>query len=345
MGCANAECTFAYTSGSGGKFDIYDLTDIRKPVLSSTYESPLLRGNSTFAGGIGHDWDVDSAGVAWLVGSGGIVGFDVSDPANPVVLNSSDHRSRERQFNKYVSHNSQRPDASAFTSRAPDDVIASDPNNRGLEDRDAADLRDGEVLFVTEEDLSATGACSSTRGSFQAWQVQELDAERYSTVINTGDGDGPVARDGGSIAPIGQWTTEAANDPFSNADVGAFCSAHYFDVHQSGIVAQAWYQQGLRILDARDPSNIVQIGFFIAGAQEIFGAKWVPEYDADGQTGNDTNLLYTEDPSRGIEILRVTLPEDGEDAPTVVAPILPQWAVTGAELAARARPDFGLCLL
>ncbi|CAN5253282.1 hypothetical protein BH23ACT9_BH23ACT9_22570 [soil metagenome] len=224
-------------------------------------------------------------------------------------------------------------------------MIGSDPDNAGLDERTADQLGAGEVLFVTEEDLSALGGvCGNSRGSFQAWHVQELDVDRYATEINP-DGE----RDAGSIAPIGQWTTEMAEDPFTNSHVATFCSAHYFDVHQSGIVAQAWYQQGLRILDARNPSDIRQIGYFVTGAQQIFGAKWVPEYDAAGvMTGNDTNLLYTEDPSRGIEVLRVDLPEDGETAPTVRAPILPEWRAAGLALQARAADTSsfgGACIL
>ncbi len=344
MSCANAACTHAFTSGSGGKFDIYDLADITKPVLVTTYENALLGGNNTFRGGVGHDWDIDESGVAWWVGSGGIVAFDVTDPTDPQVLNSSDHRSRVAQFNKYISHNSQRPDADAFTSRAPGDVIAGDLSNKGLEDRDAADVRGGEILFVTEEDLSSTAGCGGTRGSIQAWHVQELDADRYATTINP---DG--LRDAGSIQPIGQWTTEMGEDPAASLPTATFCSAHYFDVHETGIIAQAWYQQGLRILDARDPSDIRQIGYYVTGGQEIFGAKWVPEYDADGvQTGRDSNLLYTEDPGRGIEVLRIDLPEDGETAPTVRAPILPEWRAAGLALRARALDPAsfgGLCLI
>jgi hypothetical protein len=343
MACANAACTHAYTAGDGGRFDVYDLATPAAPRHVRTVEHPQLGGNRSFRGGAGHDWDIDSAGVAWWVGSGGIIAFDVTDPGDPQVLNTSDHRSREAQFNRYIAHNSQRPDASRFTSRAPQDVLQPDIANTGLEDRDPADLRDGEVLFVTEEDLGSLATCGGTRGSIQAWHVQELDADRYAAR------NPDLERDVGTISPIGQWTTEMGEQPAANSQTATFCSAHYFDVHETGIIAQAWYQQGLRILDARDPSDIRQIGYYVTGGQEIFGAKWVPQYGADGrQTGRDTNLLYTEDPGRGIEILRVTLPEDGETAPTVRAPILPEWRETGLALRARAADPAafgGLCLL
>lgn len=347
MGCANTECTHAYTAGSGGKFDIYDLSDITAPELVRTYESPLLQGNSAFGGGTGHDWDVDDAGVAWWVGSGGVVAFDVSDPENPVVLNSSDFRGQSKEFNKYISHNSQRPDAELFTSRAPEDVdrYPTKPTIPGMgsveprENVDVDGIRNGEIVFVTEEDLSAVGRCSSTRGGLQAWHVQELDADRYAATNPTLD-----RNKGGTITPIGKWTTEATevDDPWTDAGVAAFCSAHYFDVHHTGIVAQAWYMQGLRLIDGRDPTQLTQIGYFVTGAQEVFGAKWVPEYGEDGvQTGRDTDLLYTEDPSRGIEILRVDLPEEGEAVEAVRAPILPEWYERAALLTTAWSPDFG----
>jgi hypothetical protein len=351
MGCANTECTHAYTAGSAGGFDIIDLEDIENPVNLGKAEFDVLAGNQTFGGGVGHDWDLDADGVAWLVGSGGITAFDTSDPANPRIMNSSDHRSRATEFNKYISHNSQRPDAGIFESRDPDDVIAPTPpaedadfRDGGLEDnRGLKDFGPGEILFVTEEDLSSTAGCGGTRGSFQAWHVQELDADRYETTIN------PDAQpDSGTISPVGKWTTEMAENPALHTETATFCSAHYFDVHQSGIVAHAWYQQGLRFLDASDPTDIRQIGFFVTGAQEIFGAKWVPEYDENGQTGLKTNIVYTEDPSRGIEVLRVDIPEDNDDAPTVQAPILPEWGEAGLALRARAADtdSYGyMCLL
>jgi hypothetical protein len=358
MGCANRECTHAYTSGSGSAFKVYDLTDITAPTYVRTVEA-LQGRNDTFGSGIGHDWDIDGDGVAWLVGTGGITAFDVSDPADPRILNHSDHRSRDAKLNRYVSHNSQRPNADQFVNRDDEDLLPITIDSFELEERDPSDLRPGEVLFVTEEDLSSDPSCSA-RGGFQAWHVQQLDADWYdefNPVIDeeTGERRYPEDRDDsnvGTIAPIGFWSTEAAevDDPVAAANLGAFCSAHYFDTHvEAGIVAHAWYQQGLRFLDVRDPTNIKQVGYFITGVQEVFGAKWVPEYDEDGrQTGAQTNIVYTEDLSRGIDILRVDLDlPDVEDTEPLRAPILPQWRVKGVELATRlTSPGFGLaCVL
>jgi hypothetical protein len=86
----------------------------------------------------------------------------------------------------------------------------------------------------------------------------------------------------------------------------------------------------------------------VTGAQETWGARWVPEYDEDGrQTGDKTDLLYTADPTRGLEILRVDLPEERGAAPTVTAPVLTSWLSATTDLTARAAasPFGGVCAL
>ncbi|MFP5308605.1 MAG: LVIVD repeat-containing protein [Actinomycetes bacterium] len=348
MFCADAGCTVAYNSGTNG-FTIWDLTDINAPMRvpvtginragnEDKWTSPVIATTNGTFNGTGHDWDLDGAGVAWLSGAAGITAFDVSDPKAPRILNSSDFRGRSAEFNKYIIHNSQRPDAESFVSRPDDEVYTYEQGMPGQlagpatpEEVAEAGIRAGEIVFVTEEDITVgqQGRCGK-RGGFQAWHVQQLDADVYESTTN------PERKPfSGSITAIGKWTTEAnydANDPLTNSNVAALCSAHYFDIHsEQNIAAQAWYNQGIRFLDARDPSDITQLGYYITGGQQAFGAKWVPEYGPDGkQTGRDTNLVYTEDPARGIEILRVELPEEGEDSVPVRAPILREWFVQAA---------------
>ena len=334
-----------------------DLSDLTNPRIVATVEGPQGPNNS-FGSGIGHDWDVDEAGIAWWVGTGGIVAYDVDDTTDPQILNTSDENSIDPLWNNYVSHNSQRPNATAFGTGGngdddglpgqgpPSELPGQGPpgerpgapgGDSSTADADEPDISKGNVLYVTEEDLSDNG-CSETIGGFQTWHIPELDPS-----VNP---DGTAEK--GTITPLDQWTAEMASDPAAQLPA-AFCSGHYFDTHDSGIVAQGWYQQGLRILDPRDPHDIKQIGYYItAGAQETWGASWVPEYDEDGvQTGEPTNLLYTEDPSRGMDILEVDLPEEGEDGVAVKAPILPQWQAGSPDLAARAESSEwgGACVL
>ncbi|MFA9445208.1 hypothetical protein [Egicoccus sp. AB-alg6-2] len=338
VGCANTACTHAYSSGRGAAFDVVDLTDLDAPVLLPQVTDQPMEANEAFSTGIGHDWDVDADEVAWWVGTGGIVGYDVSDPTAPVVLNSSDVHGRDPEWNNFISHNSLRPSADKFTGprlRPGKSDPRGNAKGHRVTDSGAPHVDRGNVLLVTEEDYIDT-TCAS-EGSFQTWHVPDLDP-----TINP---DG--VQDGGTITPLDQWNTELL-DTGVKTPAGAFCSAHYFDYHQDGYVAQGWYQQGLRILDVNDASEIRQVGFWVTAVQETWGAKWVPEYDADGrQTGRKTNLLYTQDPTRGAEILEVDLPEDRGTAATVTAPVLSSWLQVDTDLAERAAasPFGGVCVL
>jgi hypothetical protein len=122
------------------------------------------------------------------------------------------------------------------------------------------------------------------------------------------------------------------------------------------VTANAWYQQGVRILDVRDPAAIQQVGYWVPEASEVWAASWVPARDAEGRvivdetTGavSHTNLLYTTDAVRGVDILRVDLPEASrEHTPAVVAPVLDSWFRSGSTLdvAGRATAFGAICLL
>ena len=102
--------------------------------------------------------------------------------------------------------------------------------------------------------------------------------------------------------------------------VGGFCSAHWFDFHPSGIVAIGHYQQGLRLIDVRNPRDLKQFGFFTGGGTEVWDAYWAPERDESGAAvpGRKTNIVYTVDAVRGVEVFEVTdlppdLPVTGDD--------------------------------
>jgi hypothetical protein len=341
VGCANDECTHAFTSGNANSFQVINLEDISEPFIEATVTGQPMEGNTGITSSIGHDWDVDADSVAWWVGTGGIVAYDVSDPADPVILNTSDEHSRDPEWNSYISHNSLRPNADTFTGpRHHPGQGNAKGSQRGqggkwTTDSGEAHVDAGNVLLLTEEDYIDV-TCES-EGSFQTWYVPDLDP-----AINR-DGE----QDGGTITPLAQWNTEIL-DTGIDTPAGAFCSAHYFDYHQDGYVAQGWYQQGMRILDVNDATDINQVGYWITGAQETWGAYWVPEYDDDGhQTGLKTDILYTADPTRGMEILQVDLPDERGTADAVAAPILTQWLEIDLDAQARAEAsEFGyVCLL
>lgn len=163
--------------------------------------------------------------------------------------------------------------------------------------------RAGEVLLVTEEDYVDTdedqpGSCNG-QGKFETWSVR----------------GGP-----GGVKPLDTWMTELngflaggeATD--SKAPVTANCSSHWFD-HRDGVAAVGWYEQGVRFLDVRNPADIRQIGYYLPADGATWAAYWAP---------NATDIVYTADVARGIDVLRITNAGD-VNAASVEAPILDSW--------------------
>ncbi len=284
--CSNvARCEWAYTAGTGGVFSVVDLRDLDNPRQAKTLKSPANGPGIRFRTGAGHKFDVDDAGYAFHTGSVGGALFDTRQrQGNPLLINATNAKGNQSPYNDFILHNSQRPNAKLFR-----------PNT-------AASVFKGNVLLITEEDYFNDGeevACDKA-GTIQTWYVPTL---KKAGVSATTPGTG-------NIRPL-----DIANIPNENpvggltTPVGAFCSAHWFDFHQSGILAQGYYQQGLRFVDVRDPNNIKQYGYFTGGASEVWDAYWVPKRDANGvATGKMTNIVYTADFVRGIDVLCVDLP-------------------------------------
>jgi hypothetical protein len=197
------------------------------------------------------------------------------------------------------------------------------------------------VLLVTEEFILTNAATCPTgdgEGAFQTWYVPWLSAGRYDQVNPDRE------HGGGTIVPLDRWQTELADSGITLRQPG-FCSAHYFDFHPAGVVAIAFYEQGTRILDVRDPWDIKQVGYFFTADQETFDARWVPVYDDDGRnTGEPSNIVYTTDHVRGMDVLRVDLgslpgPRRDRGAPCADSRLVACAAARTWEL--RASPDYG----
>jgi hypothetical protein len=279
------QCDYAYTSGLGS-FSILDLTDLDAPREVSVVTSPAGApgGHSVFGKfQSGHYWDFEN-GYGWHTGTGGVAVYDVTDPLKPALVNGTDKNGRAVGWNDFILHNSMRPNGDVFVEDAEPSVF------------------NGNVLLVGEEDYLDDGRellCSEA-GSFQTWHVPDLDAAAHE--------ERGAAVDQGSITPL---------DRKNAADLGggltlpaaAFCSAHWFDYHQDGFVAHGFYQAGLRILDVKDPRRIEQVGHATTGVTEVWDAYWVPLRDDNGVvTGEKSNIVYTADFTRGVDVYEVALP-------------------------------------
>jgi hypothetical protein len=148
-------------------------------------------------------------------------------------------------------------------------------------------VKNGNVLLVTEEDYEQTDCTQA--GSFQTWWVKRLD----------GTPDAIVPLDKVELSDLGTYPLPQ----------GAFCSAHWFSFHPSGIVAAGFYGGGTQLIDVRDPKHISSYGHASWGASEVWDSYWVPVYNKAGvDTGKKTNLVYSVDLVRGLDVYAVDLP-------------------------------------
>lgn len=323
--CVDEECNHAYTSGAydSGRYHVINLTNLDAPKQIAQLQNTA---------GEGHQWDQAGNDVLWSTGSDGAAAYDVSDPLAPKLLASTNAQGRQSPYNDFIMHNSFQPNIDKLTH----EIVQNEDGSESVTTGDP-ELDRGNVLLVTEEDyLDPT--CGGGEGTFSTWHIPYLDAAQ--TNVDNPD----KRRDRGKMTPLDNWNTELLGTG-KDTIAGALCSAHYFTYHDAGFIAQAWYQQGTRILDVRDPSDIKQVGYFYTGASETWHAYWAPERDATGMaTGRDSNIVYTND-VHGIDVLRVTLPAtDPADTEDLKAPILKAWLNPNKLKASKPSAAFGyLC--
>ena len=181
--------------------------------------------------------------------------------------------------------------------------------------------RRGKTLLITEEDYIDTdevppGGCRG-QGKFETWDLSRLGKQE--------------------IAPLDTWETEL-NGMFtsgavdSKAPVTVNCSSHWFDA-KDGVAAVGWYEQGVRFLDYRTPTDIQQVGYYIPANGSTWAAYWSPT-DPNGE------IVYAADAYRGIDVLRIE--KGGLTGKKVKAPVRDEWIGDAATTSSFVpHPDFG----
>lgn len=286
------DCDYAYSAGNGspdsddGEFTIFDLTDLDHP--AEVDSDAGAAGVQPFASPTaGHKWNFDGAGYGTHTGYRGSSMWDTSDPARPTVVTTTGEAGRSAGWNDFIHHNSFRPNADAFRADA-------EPS-----------FANGNVLLVTEEDYLQTDCAEA--GSFQTWWVRRLD----------GSAGAIVPLDRVQLADLGSYPLPQ----------GAFCSAHWFDYHPSGVVAIGYYGGGTQFVDARDPQQLAPYGNAIWGASQVWDAMYVPVYSKkDRITDRLSNVVYSIDLVRGLDVYVVDLPGDGIEGATTTPGAAPDEA-------------------
>ncbi|MEJ7775112.1 MAG: hypothetical protein WKF72_09920 [Nocardioidaceae bacterium] len=273
-------CRTAYSAGDSreGVFSIFNLRNLDKPRevdSNSTKEGRQPFKSPTAA----HKWNFDAAGIGTHTGFDGASMWRTTNPRRPRLITTTGAAgaglsAKYPEWNNFILHNSFRPNAKAFKPNA------------------TPSLRNGNILLITEEDYEQTDCAKA--GSLQTWWVKRLDGS-------------PSA-----IKPLDKVElADLGNFPLPQ---GAFCSAHWFDYRPGGLVAAGFYGGGTQIVDVRDPRNIKTYAHSVLGASQVWDAMWVPVYKSGKQTGARTNVLYSIDLIRGLDVYAVDVPGDGRGA-------------------------------
>jgi hypothetical protein len=285
--CVN-DCDYLWTGGpassvgqkamgwTGGRPII--VTDIRDPAHPKTDPGKpvdLFRDDGVTA--YSHDVQVDGAGVAWVSGQGGVRGYwtdgrhrdpltgttrmaTATDPI-PYAGGELDATTAPSAF----MHNAFRP-AGRERRDGPRPGYGYDPSDLILatEEADAPPDCDGLAQF----------SIATLQGSYggEAWRSTAAQPFRLKTV--------------------GTWNPHDQEGTKVDSATSPYCSAHYFD-QQDGILAYAWYDQGTRFVDVRDPRHPKQVAYY----RPDDGVAWAPYYHR--------GYVFVADHGRGVDILRL----------------------------------------
>jgi hypothetical protein len=273
-------CRYLWTTGSDEGLTVYDLSDPAHPQYLGALAVP--------GGGFTHDVAVDPSGIAWVTGEDGTFGYDTStitDPLRPALR----YRSDPAVTNTGNSGPSLDPGSA---NGSPLDFLHHNSLRTGISVNGTSVRkragRGGNVLAITEEDYLRPG-CNGL-GSLQTWQI-----------TNETNPDGTR-----KLALLDMWTTElnelmeleGRSNP-AGAPTTVNCSAHWFD-EDRGLIAQGWYDQGVRFLDVSDPRDIKQVGYFVS-AGEYWAAYFAP-------TDPAREIVYGLDVAGGIDVIRIDRP-------------------------------------
>jgi hypothetical protein len=275
--------------GGRGILHVVDVHDPANPRVISTLNTWARGLFNPFGApprerGIGHTVTcIDDCKWAWLAGSAaGIDIVDLRDPANPRIAGRF---AAKEAAGVYGTHDVQ-VDAKGLawvtgsagtaaydTSRPLKPKLVFRTNGKGgvgpyndFIHHNSLRIRDN-VVAITEEDFGRSGCRRA--GTFQTWLI----------------------KDNGKLRPLDSFGVER------DAGSQVACSAHYFDA-RDGLIAQGFYEQGVRLIDASRPGKLRQVGFHVARPAMVWGALFAPT-DPTGST------IYSLDHARGIDIIAI----------------------------------------
>ena len=291
--------------GGRGVLHVVDVRDPARPRVLSRYRTWLPRWR-----GIGHTATcIERCRFAWLAGSpAGIEVVDLRNPRRPRRAGRFRARAAAGLFgthdvqvdgsglawvtggNGTAAYDVSNPVRPRLVRRT--DRRGSRPPLNDLIHHNSLRLRRN-VVAITEEAFGEDGCRGA--GTLQTWRFTRR----------------------GRMAPLDSWGVE--RDPSARF----LCSAHYFD-ERDGLIAQGFYEQGVRLIDARRPGRLRQVGYYVARPGLFWGALFAPT-DPTGST------VYALDHSRGIDVLaldRAALRPVRRAGSPASGPVATGWALS-----------------
>ena len=258
--------------GGRGVLHVIDVHDPANPRAAVDVQAPGRRAAIFSAppprrGGIGHTATcIQRCRYAWLAGSpAGIDVVDLRDPAHP------------RRAGRFAA-NARRPGSSARTTcrstasglawvAGRNGTAAYDPSRDPVHPRlvkrtDRRGSRGPLNNFIHHNSLRL----SRRRGRDHRGGLRR-------PVPQGGHAADVADRAPGRLHPLDSFGVER-DRPSRVA-----CSAHYFDA-RAGLIAQGFYEQGVRLIDARRPGRLRQVGYYLSRPGLFWGALFAPT-DAD----------------------------------------------------------------
>jgi hypothetical protein len=283
----------------GGQLFVYDITDLAHPLLKSTVSMPSTVGTAkdgTPLGGPGHIANcILDCSYAYLTGSrdGSVHVVDLRDLANPKVVGKikSPAGADTGYWTPGIVHDVN-VDAKGYVWMTgsggtamyapvkdplhPVLVASTSKSDNARTDsyihHNSLRLDDGTVL-VGEESFNGCGGDAPIEpddevgGRFQSWHI-DAKAKR--------------------LRPLALYMQKVPGV--------STCSSHWFDVNKNTVVADAWYEGGVRFLDLTNPGRVRQVGYLRTSDGAASQAQYVPGHP---------DLVYVSDYLRGLDVIRI----------------------------------------
>ncbi len=314
----------------GGKLHVIDITVPRAPILRSSVTFPAAigrYGNNRPIGGPGHTAScIDECNFAYVsgAGDGSVWVVDLRNVASPHVIGTivTPAAGGGRGFGSIHDVHTD-PTGHVWMMGAGGTALYG-PITDPLRPRLLASIqpRDNlrfnqfihhgalrlstDTVLITEEAFGKAGCGAPTGrgefdedGSLQTWRIDLA---------------------GGQLLPLDTWDINVAGADAAKRT----CSSHWFDINPHRVVADAWYEGGVRFLDLSDPRNIRQIGWWTGDGTYAGAAQFVP---------GRPDLVYVSDYQRGLDVLKIE--GGGKGAPTTTASAALAPARPGAAALAR----------